>query len=216
MRARNAPAVEGTGSSHWDSCSPPGSAARKMLHVVEEGELQGGERAPRPGGLGLRAGDPPCQPWQTRCLRRSRPSPPSASPHSPSLRHTRPGLASPHLSTPPPASPLLSTPPPASLRLTSAHRTPPPLHSPRPSHLTGRAGKHGPSPQSTPWRKQVQDCWPEGGKNKNVRPEKGPRRFPSAAAASSPRSGVRGACGCLPGWRQRLLRVRYRWAASSA
>lgn len=141
-----------------------------------------------------------------------------------------PRLTAPHFGTPAPASPLLTSARRPPLRLSSARRPPPrfaspqhtapppppPLHSPRPSHLTGRAGKHGPSPQSTPWRKQVQDCWPEGGKNKNVRPEKGPRRFPSAAAASSPRSGVRGACGCLPGWRQRLLRVRYRWAASSA
>lgn len=94
-----------------------------------------------------------------------------------------PHLPSPHLSTPPPPRPLNLQPP------------------AQPPHKSGGKGRN-----LAPWRKQMQDAWPIGEKNLNVCPEKGHRRLPSAVTASSLRCGILGACGCPPGWWQRLLR----------
>lgn len=145
------PAAEGTGGPRGDRSSPPSSAARRTLHVLE-GEPQGGERATRPGGPGAAGrGTRPAGHGRAAARILRAPRPPFASPRRPSPRHAAhpprlgtPAPAAPRLTAPPPrlASPHLSTPAPASPRLTSVYRPPTPSQPPaQPPHRWGGKGQ---------------------------------------------------------------------------
>lgn len=181
LKALSAPR---TRSPHWDNCSLPGSAARKMCTWWRGGSSRAGRGRCGPEAL---AGDPLCGHGRpaSRGVRAPVRSPPR--------------LTAPHLSAPALASPCLSSPQRTALCPLTSHLPAQPPH---------RSGGKGQTLASEHSVVQTGAGLLAGGGHKHKYPLQ--KMLPQA-----PISGVLEDCGCPPGWRQRLLRVRQSWAPSA-